>query len=223
MADITGLGSVNSRSRLLCIPLTVTDTLPVAELDGTVATICESLQLTTLRMILLTLFINSTVLEPFVLWKPEPFTVICVPTIPLAGEILVICGGGTVKLMLVLLETPPEITTTEPEMAVVGTVATIWLSNQLTIFAARLENVTELPLPCVAPKPLPLICTWVPTGALDGESELTIGFGMLKTTSTLLPPAKLLTVTGPVVAVPGTVATICVSLQLTTVAERPLK
>ena len=78
-------------------------------------------------------------------------------------------------------------------------------------------------LPCVAPKPLPLTCTCVPTGALDGEIELIIGFGILKTTSTLLPPAKPFTVTGPVVAILGTVATICVSLQLTTVADNPLK
>jgi hypothetical protein len=71
-------------------------------------------------------------------------------------------------------------------------------------------------LPCVAPKPLPLICTCVPAGALDGERELIIGLGVLKTTSALLNPANPLTVTGPVVAEDGTVATICVSLQLTT-------
>jgi hypothetical protein len=110
----------------------------VAAKDGTVATICESLQLTTFRVILLVLFMSKTVLEPFVLWKPEPFTVTCVPTIPLVGEILVIWGAGTVKLMLVLLETPPEMTTTEPEIAVDGIVATIWLSDQLTMLAVLL-------------------------------------------------------------------------------------
>jgi hypothetical protein len=125
--------------------------------------------------------------------------------------------------MFVLLEAPPETTVTEPVTAVAGTVATIWLSDQLTMFAVLFEENFSAPLPCAAPKPLPLICTWTPTGPLDGTMEVILGFGMAKTTSTLLPPANPFTMTGPVVDELGTVARICVSLQLTTAAQTPLK
>src|SRR5258708_916649 len=130
-----------------------------------------------------------------------------------------------VKLILVLLVTPPETTFTPPVIAVAGTMATIWESLQLTIEATGgvpALNTTVL-LPWVAPKPLPLICTWVPVGPLDGEMEPITGLGMENSTLVLLTPAAPVMVTGPLVALTGTVATICVSLQLTTEAVCPLK
>jgi hypothetical protein len=69
-----------------------------------------------------------------------------------------------------------------------GTVATICVSDQLTMEDATLAivlNQLVLP-PCVAPKPVPLIWTCVPAGALAGDSPVTIGFGMVKTKFWLL-------------------------------------
>jgi len=51
--------------------------------------------------------------------------------------------------------------------------------------------------------------------------ELIIGLGNVKTTSGLLVPFFAITVTGPVVAAPGTVATIWESLHVTIVARVP--
>src|SRR6266481_1281438 len=117
--------------------------------------------------------------------------------------------------MFPLLVIPPTVTLTGPVLATEGTTATICVSDQLTMLANILLKVTAPPL-WVAPNPVPFICTCVPTGALEGFRELMTGLGSVKITSVLLLPLKVFTVTAPVDVFPGTVATICVSLQLTT-------
>jgi hypothetical protein len=129
----------------------------------------------------------------------------------------VICGGGIVKLMLLLLVTLDEVTVTGPLIAAVGTLTEIWVSDVELIGALTPLNFTVGEVP----NPLPLICTVVFTVALEGDIEVMMGFGVVKTTSALLVAPNPLTVTGPVVAVAGTVARICVSPQLVIVAATP--
>src|SRR5438128_12569046 len=135
---------------------------------------------------------------------------------------LVTWGAGMVKTTLVLLPTPPSVTFTGPLVAAEGTVATICASLQLFTVALVPLKVTVL-VPCVSPKPLPLICTWVPTGPLVGDKLATIGLGKLNSTSWLLATPLTVTFTAPVVVPEAIVATIWVSLQLFTVAVVPLK
>jgi hypothetical protein len=190
---------------------------------GTVATICVSL-----HPLLLTVaewLLNETVLPAgWVDWKPDPLIVTSVFTAPLAGEIEVICGPGTVKFTSALLRTPATFTVIDPLIAVGGTLITICVSDQLTTtgVAPRMEIVL---VPCVAPKPLPFTwtCNCVPAGPLEGTSPLMSGPGYLYTTSELLVMLLTLTVTGPVEALLGALATILVSLHVLGVAEKPLK
>src|SRR5713101_6025224 len=104
---------------------------------------------------------------------------------PAAGERLLMCGAGTVNEMFVLLFTPPTTSFTGPEVVVDEIVTTTWVSDQLTTASLAPLIVTVLP-PWVAPKPLPLICTWLPTGPLAGDNPVTTGFGIVNTTSRLL-------------------------------------
>jgi len=134
-AEISGFGEVNMNSRLLCRPFTVTLTGLIPATVPAEATICVFDQLTTV----IAVPFNATLLEPFVAWNPEPLIVICVPTIPLVGLMLVICGGGTVKFMFALLVTPDSTMLMAPLIAVLGTVAVIWVSDQLTMLAVALE------------------------------------------------------------------------------------
>jgi len=76
------------------------------------------------------------------------------PTPPMVGEILLICGAGTVKYTFPLPFTPLSMTCTGPEPAVDGTLATIWVSDQLTTEAVTALNDIVLES-CVAPKPEP--------------------------------------------------------------------
>src|ERR1041385_5721592 len=108
-----------------------------------------------------------------------------------------------------------------PVIAVDGIVARICKSDQLFTVRAVLLSLIVL-VPWLVPNPLPLICTCVPTGALEGTTAATIGFGTVKTTSGLLAMPFTDTKIGPVLVFVGIVATICVSLQLTTVALKPL-
>jgi hypothetical protein len=133
---------------------------------------------------------------------------------------LVIRGGGTVKLILLLLVTPLEVTTTAPLLEATGTVAVICVSDQLTMAALLFAIFTE---PWTDPNPLPLICTWVPMGPDEGDSNVMTGLAVVNITSALLLPIYPPIFTGPLVALAGTVATIWVSLQLVTVAPTPLK
>ena len=151
-----------------------------------------------------------------------PVIVICVPAVPVPGVMLLICGAGILNTSVEVLVTPPLVIATTPLVAVAGTVAVTSVSDQFTTVPTTLLNFTVL-LPCVAPNPLPLICTWVDIGPEVGENEATKGLGMVNTVSWLLGTLPVnMTMTGPVLAFAGTVATICVSLQLTMLALFPL-
>jgi hypothetical protein len=68
----------------------VTLTHPVIAVVGTLATICESDQLDTAAFTPL----KETELVPCVVPKPLPLNWTCVPTGPLDGAVLVICGAA---------------------------------------------------------------------------------------------------------------------------------
>jgi hypothetical protein len=75
---------------------------------------------------------------------------------------------------------------------------------------------------CVAPKPVPVITTDVPTDPEDGEIPV-IEIASITVNCTLplvIPPTE--TVTGPLVAFDGTVALMLVLLQEVTFAATPL-
>jgi len=121
-----------------------------------------------------------------------------------------------------LLATPLTVTTTLPVVAPVGTAVTIDVALQLETDAATPLNVTVL-VPWVAPKLTPLMVTDVPTVAEFGETLAIFGIvSTVKDTPLLLNPFAV-TITLPVVAPLGTVATIDVALQLATIAAKPLK
>lgn len=88
-------------------------------------------------------------------------------------------------------------------------------------------GVAEVPLkltvlvPCVLPKPAPLMVTEVPTGPDVGERELMLGFVTVNRNPLLAWPPTVTTMF-PVVAPAGTGTTIEVALQLTGAAATPL-
>jgi hypothetical protein len=123
-----------------------------------------------------------------------------------------------------LVPVPPGVVTeTGPVVARFGTVATI-STSELTSNDAdlALNFTTEVPV-----YPVPVIVTVVPLGPLEGTKSATVGSGdgvTTKSTALAPVPSPSVTVTGPVVAVGGTVAVICVLLStLKDVAGVPLK
>src|ERR1700731_304035 len=98
-----------------------------------------------------------------------------------------------------------------------GTFAAIWVSDQLVTGALYPESVIVL-LPCVDRKPVPVINICEPSAPLLGVTEVMIGLGTVKRMSGLLEMPFTVTLTAPVVGLEGTVAMICVSLQLVVVA-----
>src|SRR6202040_1026969 len=96
------------------------------------------------------------------------------------------------------------------------------VSLQLVGVPAFVLNFTVL-LPCVAPNPLPVTVTEVPTGAAVGERVAIFGAGTsVKFTPALATP-ETVTTTFPVVAPAGTGTTIFVAAQLVVVPGVPLK
>lgn len=85
---------------------------------------------------------------------------------------------------LLLVGTPPTDMARLPLTAVGGTVAVILVSFQVVTVALALPlealNCSVL-VPCVAPNPLPLRWTMVPTGPLEGVIPEISGFGSVKT------------------------------------------
>jgi hypothetical protein len=75
---------------LLATPLTVTTTLPVVALVGTVATIDVAPQLV---IVVAVVVLNFTVLVPWVVPKFVPVIVTDAPTAPVVGDRLVIFGA----------------------------------------------------------------------------------------------------------------------------------
>jgi hypothetical protein len=103
---------------VLDTPPTVTTTGPVVAPDGTGVVMPDALQFVGAAPVPL----NETVLEPLIAPKPDPLIVIEVPGAPEVGDKLLITGV-TAKVTL-LLAVPPTLTTTGPDVALVGTVAT---------------------------------------------------------------------------------------------------
>jgi hypothetical protein len=131
-------------------------------------------------------------------------------------------GGVTVKVTP-LLDTPPAVTTSGPELAPEGTGAAMLVALQLIGEASVPLNVTVL-LPCVDPKFVPVIVTFVVSGPEAGDTFVIVGVGIVTVKGTaLLAVPPTVTTTGPLVAPAGTGTTICVALQLVVVAAVPLK
>ncbi len=160
---------------LLAVLLTVTTTptVPAISPFGTTTMIEVLLQ----PVVDATVEPNLTVLEPLVAPKLLPVIVTEVPDGPEVGDKLEITMGfATVKVTLILLETPPTVTTTlaAPLATPEGTTATIDVLPQLVVEAVTPANVTVL-LPLVPPKFLPVIVTEVPVGPEVGEMLVMLG------------------------------------------------
>jgi len=80
-------------------------------------------------------------------------------------------GLATVKAKLLLLATPPTVTTTvaAPLESPEGTTAVMDLLPQAVVDATTPPNVTVLPVPLVLPKPFPVMVTEVPDGPEVGD------------------------------------------------------
>src|SRR6266481_1002876 len=193
-AVTVGFGMENTTSRLLANPFTMTRIGPVRALAGTVATICVSLQLTTVAVWPL----KAMEPNPWAAWKPDPLTVTCVPTTPLAGKTLLTWARGMVKLTFALLPRPLAETCTGPEVAPPGTVAVMAVSDQFVTVAFVPLKFT---VPWLAPNPVPLIWTCVNTAALVGERPVMAGNGTKKFTDVLLEFPPTVTFTGPVAVI----------------------
>jgi hypothetical protein len=204
-----GAGTTVKLLPLLLTPLAKTRTFPVVAPDGTVATMALALQLVTDAAVPL------NVMPPFPCVGPKfaPLIVTDAPTAPLVGERLVILGAGTTVKFSPLLSTPLACTTTFPVVAPEGTFATIELALQLVVDAVVPLNLTVL-LPFVEPKFDPEMVIDAPT-APDVEDKLVItGAGTTVKVLPLLFAPDTITITLPVVAPLGTMATILVELQL---------
>jgi hypothetical protein len=204
-----GVGSTVNEEPLLAKPPTVTTMFPVAAPAGTVATIDVVLQLV---IVVDTVALNFTVLVPCVEPKFAPVIVTDAPTPPDVGDRVVILGVGSTVNEEPLLAIPLPVTTTFPEVAPAGTVATIDVAPQLVIVVAAVPLNVAMLVPCVDPKLVPVIATDAPTAPDVGDTLVMLG-GTVNATPLLATPLAV-TITFPVVAPAGTVATIDVALQL---------
>src|SRR3989442_10446949 len=144
-----------------------------------------------------------------------------VPTPPLAGEKLVIVGGGmTVKLLALLAVPPAVVTLIGPVEAPLGTVAAIEV-DEFTVKPA----LTPLNRTALAPvKLVPLMVTLVPTGPLAGVKLVTVGgVTTVKLPALLAVPPGVVTLIGPLEAPAGTVAGIAGAELTVKPGLRPLK
>jgi hypothetical protein len=119
-----------------------------------------------------------------------------------------------------LLATPPAaVTTTFPVVTPFGTWATMLVPLQLLTVAGTELSVT-LPLPCVAPKLVPVIVNDDPNPPPAAGVTLVIAGAevTVNVTPLLATPPAAVTTTLPVAAPEGTVATMLVELQLEMVA-----
>jgi hypothetical protein len=163
-------------------------------------------------------------------WTDKKFAPVIVTellTNPEAGFKLVMIGdgGGTVNATP-LLESPPTDTTTLPDTVPAGTGTTMLVALQFVGVASVPLKLTVL-VPCIAPKPVPVIVTGVPTAPDEGFRPVTvIGDGVTVNRTPLLEPAEpapTLTTTLPVEAPNGTGTIMLVALQLVGTPGRPPK
>jgi hypothetical protein len=163
---------------------------------------------------------NVTVLVPWLVPKLVPLMVTEVPTGPVGGDRLAI-PGVTAKLML-LLGRPPTVTTTDalPSPRLSGTETTRLVLLQLAIGVEAPPMVTVL-APWLAPKLVPVMVTWAPTGPESGATAVIPGVTLKL--NVLLEDPSTVTTTGalPKPRLGGTITTILVSLQLVAVAATP--
>jgi len=185
--------------------------LPVVAPVGTVATIDVAVQL---PIVVAAVPLNFTVLVPCVVPKFVPVIVTDEPTAPDVGDRLVMLGAATTVNEEPLLFTPLAFTTTLPVVAPVGAVATIDVAVQLPIVVAVVPLNATVPVPCVAPKFVPVIVTDAPTAPAVGDKLVMLGAGTTVNDTPLLFTPPAVTTTLPVVAPVGTVATIDVAVQL---------
>ncbi len=110
--------------------------------------------------------LNATSVAPV---NPDPLIVTLVPTGVLVGVKELTTGGTvTVKLSVLVAVLKAFVTLIGPEVALLGTVAVICVSESKVKLAALPLNLTDL-----APVKLaPVIATVVPTGPLVGENEV---------------------------------------------------
>jgi len=144
-----------------------------------------------------------------------------IPTVPDAGDRLVILGAATTVKLTPLLATPETVTTTLPVVAPEGTAATTLVALQLVAVAAVPLNFTVLD-PCVVPKFVPVIVTEALTAPVVGDKLVMLGVGNTVKLLPLLSTPLACTTTFPVVAPEGTGTTMLVVLQLVGVPDVPL-
>jgi hypothetical protein len=123
-------------------------------------------------------------------------------------------GAATTVNDTPLLFTPLAFTTTLPVVAPAGTVSTIDVALQLPIVVADVPLKLTDPVPCVEPKFVPVIVADAPTAPEVGDTPVMLGAATTVNDTPLLFTPLALTITLPVVAPAGTVATIDVALQL---------
>jgi hypothetical protein len=135
--------------------------LPVVAPVGTTTAIELALQLV---MEVAAMLLKLTVLDPCEEPKFVPVMVTEEPTLPALALKLVMVGGGSVTVKgWPLLAVPPTVTATLPDVAPVGTAATMAVAVQLVIDdAATLLKVRVLE-PCEEPKLVPTMTTGLPT------------------------------------------------------------
>jgi hypothetical protein len=110
------------------------------------------------------------------------------------------------KLVVLVAVPPGVVTAIGPVVALLGTVAVIWVS-EATVYAAE----APLKLTDVAPvKPVPVIVTTVPESPLAGVNEPIDG-AIVKLVVLVAVPPGVVTAIGPLAAPAGTVAVIWVS------------
>ena len=204
-------------SPLLLTPPTVTTTLPVLAPLGTGARREVLLQ----PVGVAAMPPNVTVFVPCVEPKFVPVIVTGVPTVPEAGERLVMLGGVTTVKLTPLLAAPPTVTTTGPDVAPAGTGTTIEVALQLVGVVGVPLNVTVL-VPCVEPKFDPLMVTGVPIDPDSGDRLVMLPVSRTMKLAPLLATPFTVTKTLPVVAPLGTGTTILLEVQLVGVPTVPL-
>ncbi len=194
---------------------TVTVIVPVVAPLGTVTTSCVAVAVVGVAAVVP---LNLTVLLAAVVLKFVPVIVTVVPIGPLVGVKLVIVGGETVKVPLLVPVKAPTVTEIFPVVAPLGTLTTSCVAVAVVGVAAVVPlNLTVL-LAAVVLKFVPVIVTVVPTGPLVGVKLVTVGGETVKVP--LLVPVKAPTVTEifPVVAPLGTLTTSCVAVAVVGVA-----
>ena len=182
---------------------------PVVAFAGTAAVICVLL----LTMNVAASPLNLTAVAPV---KEAPVIVTLVPGAPLAGE-NELTVGATEKFAALVALPAGVVTPILPDVAPAGTVAVI-LMAEFTV------NTADVPLKVTAVAPVkfaPLTTTLAPTLPLAGVNPVIRG-ATVKVAALVAVPPGVVTLIGPVVAVAGTVAVICVLLLTVNAAATPL-